>query len=180
MTHEPDPQETESLPQLPTLGTRLRWARQRAALNQAELAHQLGKRQQYISSLEQDRIESPARAVLVALAEVLGISPAWLMYGEAAPTANHIGGGAELPATRLTTEESHLLQDYHSLTERDRMLVRFLAQELRRLSPAPEPPASPLSDETIRLAQQWERLSPEGQAAIQATLQALLPPSLER
>src|SRR5512143_2523451 len=109
MSHETDPQETESLPQLPTLGTRLRWARQRAALNQAELAHQLGKRQQYISSIEQDRIESPARTVLAALAEVLGISPAWLMYGAAAPTVDRIASGAGLPFTRLTTEESYLL-----------------------------------------------------------------------
>src|SRR5512144_1401749 len=106
MSPEPDPQETESLPQLPTLGTRLRWARQRAALNQTELAHRLGKRQQYISSLEQDRIESPARAVLAVMAEVLGISPAWLMYGAAAPTMDSLTAGVSPPAIPLTAEES--------------------------------------------------------------------------
>ena len=175
MNRESGLREAEPLPELPTLGTRLRWARQRAALNQAELARQLGKRQQYISTLEQDRIESPARAVLAALAAVLGVSPAWLMYGAAAPT---VGGAGTAPlAAPLTAEESHLLQRYRSLAERDRALVRFLVEELRRLSSVPEPQTAPLSESARRLAQQWEQLSPEGQAAIQAAIQAWLPPS---
>src|SRR5512135_2825273 len=121
--------QAEHLPDLPTLGTRLRWARQRAALNQTDLARPLGKRQQYISALEQDRIESPARAVLAALATVLGVSPAWLMYGATAPTVDTTAAGVGLPAVSLTAEESQLLQDYRALPERDRTLVRCLVQE---------------------------------------------------
>ena len=62
MSHEPAPREAGPFPELPTLGARLRWARQRAGLNQTELARQLGKRQQYLSALEQNRIESPGRS----------------------------------------------------------------------------------------------------------------------
>ena len=140
MRSESNPQ-AEPLPGLPTLGTRLRWARHRAALNQTALARRLGKRQQYISSLEQDRIESPARAVLAVLAEALGISPAWLMYGAAAPTVDSLAAGAGPPAVLLTAEESQFLQDYRALTERDRTLVRGLVQELHRLPPGSNPPA---------------------------------------
>lgn len=180
MNHEPDSRDAEPFPELPTLGARLRWARQRAALTQADLAHQVGKRQQYISTLEQDRIDSPAPAVLAALATVLGVSPAWLMYGVAAPTVDRTGAEAGPPAAPLTAEESRLLQDYRSLAERDRALVRVLLQELRRLPPVSEPQAAPLSEAARRLAQQWEHLSPEGQAAIQAALQAWLPSPPER
>ena len=59
MSQEPAPREAAPLPELPTLGARLRWARQRAALTQVELARQLGKRQQYISSVEQTGLRPP-------------------------------------------------------------------------------------------------------------------------
>src|SRR5512144_1095568 len=174
MSHEPAPRAAEPFPELPTLGARLRWARQRAALTQVELAHQLGKRQQYISSVEQNRIESPARTVLAALAAVLGVSPAWLMYGVAIPTVDSTRAEAGPPTVPLSAEESQLLQDYRALAERDRLLLGLLTQALRRLAPISEHPAAPLSKSALRLAQQWERLSPEGQTAIQAALQALL------
>ena len=180
MNHEPAPREAGPFPELPTLGARLRWVRQRAALTQTELARQLGKRQQYLSALEQNRIESPAPAILAALAAVLGVSPAWLMYGVAPPTVAYTEAEAGPPAVPLSPEESHLLQDYRALAERDRLLLRVLTQELRRLAPVSERPAALLSESALRLAQQWERLSPDGQAAIQAALQALLPRSPER
>jgi len=161
MSHESNPQ-AEQLPELPTLGTRLQWARQRAALNQTELARQLGKQQQYISSLEQDRIESPARAVLAALAAVLGVFPAWLMYGAAASTVDSPAAGAGPPTAPLTAEESHLLQDYRSLTERDRTLVRGLVQELHRLPS--------VSESARRRAPHGEHLPREGQRVIQTAL----------
>ncbi|MFO1429868.1 MAG: helix-turn-helix domain-containing protein [Candidatus Competibacteraceae bacterium] len=96
------------------------WARRRAALKQANLARLLGKKQQYISSLEHDRIESPTRAVLAALAARLAVSPAWLMYGAAAV---------------LIAAERALLEDYRHLGDRDRALVRCLVQTLRHLPP---------------------------------------------
>src|SRR5512135_1863331 len=160
MSDKSNPQ-AEPLPDLPTLGTRLRWARHRAALNQTDLARQLGKRQQYISSVEQDRIESPARAVLAVLAEVLGIPPAWLMYGATAPTVDSIAAGAGLPAVSLTAEESQFLQDYRALPERDRTLVRGLVQELHRLPPGSNPPPAPVSESARRRAPPEEPLPRE-------------------
>ena len=172
--------QAESLPDLPTLGTRLRWARHRAALNQTDLARRLGKRQQYISSVEQDRIESPARAVLAALAEVLGISPAWLMYGAAAPTVDSLTAGVRPPAIPLTAEESQLLQDYRALMERDRTLVRGLVQELHRLPPGSNPPPAPVSESARRRAPHGEPLPREGQRVIQTALPGRLPLPPER
>ena len=102
------------------------------------------------------------------------------MYGVASPTVAYIEAEASPPAVPLSAEESHLLQDYRALAERDRLLLRVLTQELRRLAPVSERPAALLSESALRLAQQWERLSPDGQAAIQATLQTLLPRSSER
>ena len=84
------------------------------------------------------------------------------------------------PAVPLSPQESQLLQDYRALAERDRIFLRVLTQELRRLAPVSERPAALLSESALRLAQQWKRLSPDGQAAIQAALKALLPLSPER
>lgn len=162
MSDEPNGRDTETLPELPTLGARLRWARHRAVLKQADLARLLGKGQQYIATLEHDRIMSPSPAVLAALATRLAVSPAWLMYGV---------------ATALTADEHTLLEDYRPLEERDRALVRFLVQELRRVGAVPEPQTVPLSEAALRLAQQWDRLSPDGQATVQAALLSLLPPA---
>ena len=172
--------QAEHLPDLPTLGTRLRWARHRAALNQTDLARRLGKRQQYLSALEKDRIESPAPAILAALAAVLGVSPAWLMYGATAPTVDSLAAGAGLPAVSLTAEESQFLQDYRALPERDRTLVRGLVQELHRLPPGSNPPPAPVSESARRRAPPGEHLPREGQRVIQTALPGRLPLPPER
>jgi transcriptional regulator with XRE-family HTH domain len=179
MRSESTPQ-AEPLLDLPTLGTRLRWARQRAALNQTDLARRLGKRQQYLSALEQDRIESPAPAILAALAAVLGVSPAWLMYGATAPTADSRAAGAGLPAVSLTAEESQFLQDYRTLTERDRTLVRGLVQELHRLPPGSNPPPASVSESAHRQAPPGEHRPRESQRVIQTALPGWLLPPPER
>jgi len=179
MSDKANPQ-AETLPDLPTLGTRLHWARHRAALNQTDLARRLGKRQQYLSALEQDRIESPAPAILAALAAVLGVSPAWLMYGATAPTVDSRAAEAKPPAVSLTAEESQLLQNYRALTERDRALVRGLVQELHRLPPGSNPPPASVSEAARRRAPPEEPLPREGQRAIQTALPGWLPLPPER
>ena len=67
------------LPKLPTLAARLKWAREERGMTQTALGEAVGKDQTAISKIERGDILNPRE--IVAIGEVLGVSPAWLQYG---------------------------------------------------------------------------------------------------
>ena len=65
-----------------TLGQRLRHARQRAVMTQAELAQAAGVALITANRLENDAIDNPRPETVRRLARALGVDPAWLLFGE--------------------------------------------------------------------------------------------------
>ena len=65
-----------------TIGRRVREARQRAALSQADLAERAGLQEVTISRIENERYGPPRPSTIRKLAEALGVTTAWLLYGE--------------------------------------------------------------------------------------------------
>lgn len=71
-----------------TIGTRLREARQRRFLTQAELSKETGVQIVTISRIENDRGAShPHITTVRKLANALDVEPFWLMFGEASDDA---------------------------------------------------------------------------------------------
>jgi transcriptional regulator with XRE-family HTH domain len=64
-----------------TVGERLRWARQRRAWSQADLAERSGVPIGTISRTENNRFGGPKPSTVRKLAVALDIDPAWLVYG---------------------------------------------------------------------------------------------------
>ena len=62
------------------IGERIKTARKRVAMSQAELAERSGVKQQMISKLESKRADSTSG--IVALATALGVTPEWLQTGK--------------------------------------------------------------------------------------------------
>jgi transcriptional regulator with XRE-family HTH domain len=68
---------------LETLGNRLRWARDRKLWTQRELSVRSGIMEATISRIENNKHRRrPNTETLTALAEALGVSPYWLVFGE--------------------------------------------------------------------------------------------------
>ena len=65
-----------------TIGQRVREARQRAALSQADLAERAGLQEVTISRIENERYGPPRPSTIRKLADALRVTPAWLLYGE--------------------------------------------------------------------------------------------------
>ena len=65
-----------------TFGTRLKEARQRKVLTQAELAHAAGVALITVNRLENDAIEDPRPGTVRKLAQALDVDPAWLLFGD--------------------------------------------------------------------------------------------------
>ncbi len=70
---------TTSLPDLPSLGERVKWARHKAGLSQEELARRLNVDQTSVSKLEIGEIREPR--TLEKLAAELCVPPEWLRFG---------------------------------------------------------------------------------------------------
>ena len=64
-----------------TLGQRLKHARQRAVMTQAELAHAAGVALITANRLENDAIDNPRPETVRRLARALSVDPAWLLFG---------------------------------------------------------------------------------------------------
>lgn len=71
--------ETDQTPALPLLADRLKWARERAGLDQYEVAARAGLSKATYNRLELDKNKTTGR--LVQIAEVLGVNPTWLGTG---------------------------------------------------------------------------------------------------
>lgn len=66
-----------------TIGDRLREAREQRFMTQSELSAKAGIQIATISRIENNRQESRPRLTTVRkLAEVLGVEPHWIMFGE--------------------------------------------------------------------------------------------------
>lgn len=65
-----------------TVGERIRRARERAGLNQSELARRLGIRPQSVQQWESELNQPKGHKRYEAIGKVLGVSPQWLEYGE--------------------------------------------------------------------------------------------------
>lgn len=65
-----------------TLGQRLRHARRRAVMTQAELAQAAGVALITANRLENDAIANPRPETVRRLAKALGVEPAWLLFGD--------------------------------------------------------------------------------------------------
>ena len=66
-----------------TVGERLRTARERRVLTQADLATKAKVTVVAISRIENDRLDGPPRQSTVRrLAKALKVEPAWLLFGE--------------------------------------------------------------------------------------------------
>jgi transcriptional regulator with XRE-family HTH domain len=65
-----------------TVGHRLKWARDRHAWTQADLAQASGVPVVTISRIESRRIDRPRQSTIRKLAGALQIDPGWLLTGE--------------------------------------------------------------------------------------------------
>jgi transcriptional regulator with XRE-family HTH domain len=65
-----------------TVDQRLKWARDRRAWTQVDLARESGVPVVTISRIENRRIARPRQSTVRKLAEALGVDPGWLLVGE--------------------------------------------------------------------------------------------------
>jgi len=81
MGFSPPPPEDSALPNLPSAGDRLRWAREKKGLTQSKLAEACGWTSSgRIANYESNERE-PARADWLRLSQVLGYAAGWLEFG---------------------------------------------------------------------------------------------------
>ena len=103
-----------------TAGQRIRSARELAGFtNQGDFARAVGCSQSTLSEIENGETKLPSAKVLQKMAEVLGKSERWIIYGE--------DGGVETP----TAEEQELLTAFRTLPEDAR---RHLAETIKTLA----------------------------------------------
>jgi len=95
------------------LSDRIRLARERANLSQAQLARLCGISQPSLCALESGKSKSLRGKTLLRLAEALGQSPEWLCDG---------GGKGDAVTLRSPTEEN-LLADFRRLTAAEKKIV---------------------------------------------------------
>ncbi len=65
-----------------TIGQRIRLAREAAGFNQGELARRIGIKQASLSDLENGQSKAPSAKVLLDMADILKVSPRWIIEGE--------------------------------------------------------------------------------------------------
>ena len=65
-----------------TIGSRLRWARERRVLTQRQLAEQASVQEVTVSRIENGHYGPPKASTLQRLAAALEVDPAWLRFGD--------------------------------------------------------------------------------------------------
>lgn len=86
-----------------SLGTNMKILRKRNRLSQIELASMVGVTERTIYNYEKD-LKVPKASVLDAIADILGVTPELLMYGD--PEVDFLSA-KELDAMRRNTKQSH-------------------------------------------------------------------------
>jgi transcriptional regulator with XRE-family HTH domain len=124
-------------------GTRLRTARRRRGLTQTTLAGLASLSPAYISMIETGQRQLTRVSDILALADVLKVSPLYLADGrdDTLPTGPHPAQTAPFPARpdpRTLARHQHLARHYLQLTHQD---TRTAGDWLRRL--ARDPTVSP-------------------------------------
>ena len=101
-------------------------ARERAGLNQAELARRLGIVRQSVQQWENEET-APRQSRLVELATLLAVDAQWLLTGDSREEWED-----EEVGRLLTLQERQLLGLYEGLDAANRILLQELADTLRR------------------------------------------------
>lgn len=104
------------------MGGRIRASRQTAGMTQVELAQAVGVSRSAIAQWETDR-SGQVGVNLARLAEVLSVSPTYLLNGTVGPEG---GSAAESP------QEMAILRLYRELAEEDRQVLLRLVIRLAR------------------------------------------------
>ena len=76
---------SKSLPNLPTLGERLRWAREKAGQGSARLSIEAGLSHAAVSRLESREDAGIEALTAFRLADILGVDARWLVCGDRDP-----------------------------------------------------------------------------------------------
>lgn len=116
------------------MGARIRGARLRAGLSQAELADRAGVRQPTMYRYEQ-RGMVPSGTVLARIADALEVDATWLAYGDEGPPAPTLRAEARA-ATRQPPHWSAFLSRYEyidQLSEADLQAMRSFAARTHRI-----------------------------------------------
>jgi len=123
MTNEDMPAEDWYGPDAATFGDRLAAARERAQMNQAQMARRLGVKASTLRNWEQD-LSEPRANRLSMMAGLLNVSMMWLINGE--------GEGLDAPNNEdiaINTDVSEVLRDMREL----RVTMTRSAEQLARL-----------------------------------------------
>jgi transcriptional regulator with XRE-family HTH domain len=108
------------------IGLNILAARKRAGLTQEELADRVGyKTKSAINKIETGVRDLPQKKI-AAFAEALGVTPGHLMGWDLEPEDIGAVAAAVLEAPEILS----MLQDYLTLSESDRFMVRTLAESL--------------------------------------------------
>ncbi len=96
------------------LGTRLKQARQKKKLTQADLAVAIGIKQQAIQRIEAGKVKSTS--YIVQMAKVLNVSPEWLALGdEAADSGAVVSSNQPIPVNQYGTNNRLALIEWSDL-----------------------------------------------------------------
>lgn len=103
-----------------TLADRIKDARIRAGLSQAELARRCDVSPSLLCNLENGKIKSLRHSTLLQMAKILGKSPEWLTFGN----------GHTKPSSARSKFEHDFLVDFHNLSAAERKFVARMVHSL--------------------------------------------------
>ena len=86
-----------------TMGERIRMLREQHGLTMEALGNMLGIKKAAINKYENGSVENIKRSTIKEMARIFGVSPCFLMWGE------------EMEATKLSSDETTLLESYRAL-----------------------------------------------------------------
>lgn len=128
-----------------TVGSRIKHARERAGLTQAELGERLGVDQTYVSRWERDEI-TPRGSTRLKIANALGVRTEWLRTGEGAmdfpmrdPILQNMAASAEDVAVMRETRDNlrvDVAESFQELLTTALTLVQDVAHEKNVVLPA--------------------------------------------
>jgi len=102
------------------LANRIKDARIRAGLSQAELARRCGVSPSLLCNLENGKIKSLPHSTLLQMSKTLGESPEWLTFGN----------GHTKPSSTRSKFEHDFLVDFHKLSAAERKIVARMVHSL--------------------------------------------------
>ncbi len=105
-----------------TLAERVKFARQKAELSQAQLAAQIGIAQPSLHDIESGRTSSLRSSTLFRMAHVLGQTPEWL--------ADNVGILTNSERAPFSKDENTLLESFCKLTAAEKKIVIRMVRAL--------------------------------------------------